>query len=155
MCVKSIIRSILESEPTYLDTRPCQLYARPERQNSLTPCLLGHCAGLLYLGKQGSICVAFYFVTLKLNSHVSRMALGNAIRCTKCALAASCDVNACTQDEDIAAHFQPWGNVLDIYFPGKKGLKRVNYCFVTFDNWRAAQCACVHSPRAIGGRVLP
>ena len=51
------------------------------------------------------------------------------------------------------AHFQAWGNVLDIYFPGKKGLKRVNYCFVTFDNWRAAQRACAHSARAIGGRV--
>ena len=53
------------------------------------------------------------------------------------------------------AHFQAWGNVLDIYFPGKKGLKRVNYCFVTFDNWRAAQRACAHSARAIGGRVRP
>ena len=53
------------------------------------------------------------------------------------------------------AHFQAWGNVLDIYFPGKKGLKRVNYCFVTFDNWRAAQRACAHSARAIGGRVCP
>ncbi len=51
------------------------------------------------------------------------------------------------------AHFRQWGNVLDIYFPGKKGLKRVNYCFVTFDNWRAAQRACAHSERAIGGRV--
>ena len=63
--------------------------------------------------------------------------------------------SACAQDEDIMAHFQAWGNVLDIYFPGKKGLKRVNYCFVTFDNWRAAQRACAHSARAIGGRVRP
>jgi len=57
------------------------------------------------------------------------------------------------QEEDIAAHFRQWGNVLDIYFPGKKGLKRVNYCFVTFDNWRAAQLACALSERAIRGRV--
>ncbi|KAK9846372.1 hypothetical protein WJX81_002535 [Elliptochloris bilobata] len=58
------------------------------------------------------------------------------------------------QDEDIVAHFRRWGNVLDIYFPGKKGFKRVNYCFVTFDNWRAAQRACTHSERAIGGRPI-
>jgi len=64
-----------------------------------------------------------------------------------------CCVGRRSQEEDIAAHFRQWGNVLDIYFPGKKGLKRVNYCFVTFDNWRAAQLACALSERAIRGRV--
>ena len=57
-----------------------------------------------------------------------------------------------TEDE-IKAHFSKWGTVVDIYFPGKKGQKRVNYCFVTFDNWRAAQRACNQSERSVAGRV--
>ena len=53
----------------------------------------------------------------------------------------------------IKFHFSRWGNVVDIYFPGKSGLKRVNYCFVTFDNWQAAQRSCNQSERCIAGRV--
>ena len=56
-------------------------------------------------------------------------------------------------EEEIKLHFGRWGNVVDIYFPGKKGQKRVNYCFVTFDNWRAAQRSCNQSERTINGRV--
>lgn len=36
---------------------------------------------------------------------------------------------------------------------GKKGAKRVNYCFITFDNWRSAQRACNQSERNIYGKV--
>ena len=36
---------------------------------------------------------------------------------------------------------------------GKKGAKRVNYCFITFDNWRSAQRACNQSERNIFGKV--
>ena len=50
-------------------------------------------------------------------------------------------------------HFSKWGNVVDVYFPGKGRPKRVNYCFVTFDNWRAAQRACLQSERSIAGSV--
>lgn len=56
-------------------------------------------------------------------------------------------------EDDIKAHFEQWGNVVDIYFPGKSGLKRVNYCFVTFDSWQAAQQSCNQSERSIAGRV--
>ncbi|KAK9805966.1 hypothetical protein WJX73_009458 [Symbiochloris irregularis] len=57
-------------------------------------------------------------------------------------------------EEDLRGHFNHWGNVLDIYFPGKRGQKRVNYCFITFDHWRAAQRACNESDRNIRGRAL-
>ena len=56
-------------------------------------------------------------------------------------------------EERLKAHFSRWGNVVDLYFPGKKGQSRVNYCFVTFDNWRAAQRACNQSERSIDGLV--
>lgn len=56
-------------------------------------------------------------------------------------------------EERLKAHFSRWGNVVDLYFPGKKGQSRVNYCFVTFDNWRAAQRACNQSERNIDGMV--
>lgn len=56
-------------------------------------------------------------------------------------------------EEDIIQHFNKWGNVVDVYFPGKKGAKRVNYCFVTYDNWRSAQRACNQSERNIDGKV--
>ena len=58
-------------------------------------------------------------------------------------------------EERLKAHFSRWGNVVDLYFPGKKGQSRVNYCFVTFDNWRAAQRACNQSERNIDGMVSP
>ncbi|CAL8460743.1 g274 [Coccomyxa elongata] len=57
-------------------------------------------------------------------------------------------------EEDIIEHFNKWGNVVDVYFPGKKGAKRVNYCFVTYDNWRSAQRACNQSERNIDGKPL-
>ena len=57
--------------------------------------------------------------------------------------------------ERLKAHFSRWGSVVDLYFPGKKGQSRVNYCFVTFDNWRAAQKACNQSERNIDGMVSP
>ena len=58
-------------------------------------------------------------------------------------------------EERLKAHFSRWGNVVDLYFPGKKGQSRVNYCFVTCDNWRAAQRACNQSERNIDGLVMP
>ncbi|CAK0744721.1 hypothetical protein CVIRNUC_001569 [Coccomyxa viridis] len=57
-------------------------------------------------------------------------------------------------EEDIVEHFNKWGQVVDCYFPGKKGAKRVNYCFITFDNWRSAQRACNQSERNIFGKPL-
>ena len=36
---------------------------------------------------------------------------------------------------------------------GKKGAKRVNYCFITFENWRSAQRACNQSERNIHGKA--
>ena len=56
-------------------------------------------------------------------------------------------------EDDLSSHFGKWGAVVDIYFPGKKGQKRVNYCFVTFDSWKAAQRACNESERSICGQV--
>lgn len=56
-------------------------------------------------------------------------------------------------EEELREHFCKWGAVVDIYFPGKKGQKRVNYCFVTFDHWRAAHRACNESERNIKGKV--
>ena len=58
-------------------------------------------------------------------------------------------------EDDLSGHFGKWGAVVDIYFPGKKGQKRVNYCFVTFDSWKAAQRACNESERSICGQVGP
>ncbi|DBA71999.1 TPA: hypothetical protein ACH3X2_010742 [Trebouxia sp. C0005] len=57
-------------------------------------------------------------------------------------------------EQRLKAHFSRWGNVVDLYFPGKKGQSRVNYCFVTFGNWRAAQRACNQSERSIDGLPL-
>ena len=56
-------------------------------------------------------------------------------------------------EDELQEHFNKWGAVVDIYFPGKKGQRRVNYCFVTFDHWRAAQRACNESERNINGKV--
>lgn len=36
---------------------------------------------------------------------------------------------------------------------GKGGVRRVNYCFVRFEHWRAADNACRESDRAINGMV--
>ena len=56
-------------------------------------------------------------------------------------------------EEGVRQHFGKWGNVTDVYFPGVKGQKRPNYCFVTFDNYRTSQRACDQSDRAIEGWV--
>lgn len=40
-------------------------------------------------------------------------------------------------------------------YAGKKGTRRVNYCFVTFESQRAAQIACNESERSIKGHVCP
>lgn len=56
-------------------------------------------------------------------------------------------------ENDIKNHFEKWGNVVEIYFPGKSGLKWVKYCFVTFDTWQAAQQSWNQSERSIIGKV--
>lgn len=56
-------------------------------------------------------------------------------------------------EERVGQHFGKWGNVTDVYFPGVKGQKRPNYCFVTFDNFRSSQRACDQSDRQIDGWV--
>ncbi|KAK9820404.1 hypothetical protein WJX72_009995 [[Myrmecia] bisecta] len=55
-------------------------------------------------------------------------------------------------EEEIRQHFMRWGQVKDIYFPGKRGQKRVNYCFITFDTAKSAQRACSESERSINGK---
>jgi len=57
------------------------------------------------------------------------------------------------KEEAIRHHFARWGTVADVYFPGKRGHKRVNYCFVTFEDWKSAQRACDQSERSIDGWV--
>lgn len=59
----------------------------------------------------------------------------------------------CSYSHSARGACSKWGAVVDIYFPGKKGQTRVNYCFVTFDSWRAAQRACNESERSICGQV--
>lgn len=56
-------------------------------------------------------------------------------------------------EERVRQHFGKWGNVTDVYFPGVKGQKRPNYCFVTFENYRNSQRACDQSDRQIDGWV--
>ena len=56
-------------------------------------------------------------------------------------------------EDRIRLHFAKWGNIADVYFPGKTGQRRVNYCFVTFDDWATAQQACNQSDRNIDGLV--
>ena len=56
-------------------------------------------------------------------------------------------------EERVHAHFTQWGCVSDVYFPGAKGQKRLNYCFVTFDNQRNAERACSESARNLDGLV--
>ncbi|KAA6419231.1 MAG: hypothetical protein FRX49_10755 [Trebouxia sp. A1-2] len=58
------------------------------------------------------------------------------------------------KEEAIRHHFARWGTVADVYFPGKRGHKRVNYCFVTFEDWKSAQWACDQSERSIDGWPL-
>jgi len=57
------------------------------------------------------------------------------------------------KEDAIRHHFARWGTVADVYFPGKRGHKRVNYCFVTFEDWKSAQRACDQSERSIDGWV--
>eukprot|EP00884_Botryococcus_braunii_P000570 jgi/Botrbrau1/10513/Bobra.0133s0113.2 len=68
-------------------------------------------------------------------------------------------IHADITDDDVKMHFSRWGRVIDVYFPargdaGKKGARRVNYCFVTFESKNAAQHACNESERSINGRAL-
>ncbi|KAL0037670.1 hypothetical protein WJX77_006873 [Trebouxia sp. C0004] len=58
------------------------------------------------------------------------------------------------KEEALRHHFARWGTVADVYFPGKRGHKRVNYCFVTFEDWKSAQQACDQSERSIDGWPL-
>lgn len=60
-------------------------------------------------------------------------------------------VSDAVKEEAIRHHFARWGTVADVYFPGKRGHKRVNYCFVTFEDWKSAQHACDQSERSIDG----
>lgn len=53
----------------------------------------------------------------------------------------------------VREHFAKWGSVSDVYFPGARGQKRLNYCFVTFDNQLSAECACSESDRNLDGWV--
>ena len=74
---------------------------------------------------------------------------------------ACCKVRwACTScihfgDEAVAPECAPCvKEVIDaLSCAGKKGAKRVNYCFITFENWRSAQRACNQSERNIHGKV--
>ena len=50
-------------------------------------------------------------------------------------------------------HFLQWGPVSDVYFPGAKGQKRLNYCFVTFEDRLSAERACNESARSLDGWV--
>jgi len=54
----------------------------------------------------------------------------------------------------VYSHFSRWGTVLDIYFPGMDDVERVNYCFVTFDQWQSALRACDESDRCIAGQLI-
>ena len=50
-------------------------------------------------------------------------------------------------------HFAKWGSISDIYFPGPRGQKRSNYCFITFENRQCAERACSESDRNLDGWV--
>lgn len=50
-------------------------------------------------------------------------------------------------------HFSKWGITSDVYFPGVKGQKRLNYCFITFDNQTSAERACNERTRILDGWV--
>ena len=56
-------------------------------------------------------------------------------------------------EERIRTHFMKWGPVTDVYFPGSRGQKRSNYCFVTFDSQQNAARACNESERNLDGQV--
>lgn len=62
-------------------------------------------------------------------------------------------VHECLTETRLREHFTRWGSILDIYFPGARGQKRSNYCFVTFDNRRNAERACSESGRNLDGWV--
>lgn len=62
-------------------------------------------------------------------------------------------VHECLTETRLREHFTRWGNILDLYFPGPRGQKRSNYCFVTFDNRRNAERACSESGRNLDGWV--
>ena len=58
-------------------------------------------------------------------------------------------------DQDVREHFSRWGDILDVYFPGKHRGQRANYCFVTFRAEEDSQAACAQSARNIHGHVCP
>ena len=62
-------------------------------------------------------------------------------------------VPTCVTEEGVREHFRKWGSVLDVYFPGARGQKRLTYCFVTFDNLQSAERACNESDRSLDGWV--
>ncbi|KAA6423901.1 MAG: hypothetical protein FRX49_05860, partial [Trebouxia sp. A1-2] len=57
----------------------------------------------------------------------------------------------CVTEERVREHFEKWGSVSDVYFPGAGGQKRLTYCFVTFDNLQSAKRACNESDRSLDG----
>ena len=56
-------------------------------------------------------------------------------------------------EKDVWEHFSRWGEVLDVYFPGKHRGQRASYCFVTFAAEEESQAACAESERNIQGHV--
>lgn len=57
-------------------------------------------------------------------------------------------------EDRLRQHFLQWGPVSDVYFPGAKGQKRLNYCFVTFEDRVSAERACNESARSLDGWSL-
>lgn len=58
-------------------------------------------------------------------------------------------------EEDMKVHFEKYGKVEDVYFPKEKETrKRRGFCYVRFDNPKAADAAAARSPRTIGGNEI-
>jgi hypothetical protein len=58
-------------------------------------------------------------------------------------------------EEDMKVHSEKYGKVEDVYFPKEKETrKRRGFCYVRFDNPKAADAAAARSPRTIGGNEI-
>uniref|UniRef100_A0A7I4A6I3 RRM domain-containing protein n=1 Tax=Physcomitrium patens TaxID=3218 RepID=A0A7I4A6I3_PHYPA len=58
-------------------------------------------------------------------------------------------------EEDLKVHFEKYGKVEDVYFPKEKETrKRRGFCYVRFDNPKAADAAAARSSRTIRGNEI-
>lgn len=85
----------------------------------------------------------------------SRSSYGNAVMKRKICRIFVGGVPDMLSEEDVKVHFEKYGKVEDVYFPKEKETsRRRGFCYVRFDNPKAADAAAARSSRTIGGNDI-